>query len=284
MQTGQPSRTALAAARHRAAHQLLEHRRVFSDPLAVKILGESAEAVAAEARAHVERRAMRLFIAARSRFAEDALASAVSRGVDQFVVLGAGLDTFAYRNPHPDLRVFEVDHPATQAWKRERLAAAGIATPPSARFAAVDFERVGLAEGLAKAGFDAGAPAVFSWLGVVVYLTEQAVFDTLQLIAGMPAGSEVVLSYSDPPASMPAAQAAAYGRRAARVQALGERWRTQFEPARLHARLKALGFDEIEDLGPTEIDVLYFEARPGMAERKGGRLLRARVGRTASGR
>jgi len=277
MQIGRPSRTALAAAAHRAAHQLLDHRRIFHDGLAVQILGESAQAVAADALAHPDRRAMRLFIAARSRFAEDALALAVGRGVGQLVVLGAGLDTFAYRNPHPDLRVFEVDHPATQAWKRERLAAAGIAIPPALRFAAVDFERVGLADGLSKAGFDAGAPAFFSWLGVVVYLTEDAVFETLGCIAKLPTGSEVVFSYSDRPKAMPGEQAKAYRARAARVAAMGEAWRTQFEPTLLHARLRALGFGEIEDLGPAEVAILYFGAPAGTLPRKGGHLLRARL-------
>ena len=219
-----------------------------------------------------------LFIAARSRFAEDALGLAVGRGVGQLVVLGAGLDTFAYRNPHPALRVFEVDHPATQAWKRDGWPTAGIAVPPSLSFAAVDFERVGLAEGLAQAGFDAGAPAFFSWLGVVVYLSEDAIFETLGFIAGRPAGSEVVFSYSDRPDAMPAAQARAYRARAARVAALGEAWRTQFEPAALHARLRRLGFGEIEDLGPAEVAILYFGAPAGTPQRKGGHLIRARVG------
>jgi methyltransferase (TIGR00027 family) len=277
MQIGRPSRTALAAAAHRAAHQLLDHRRIFHDGLAVQILGESAQAVAADALAHPDRRAMRLFIAARSRFAEDALALAVGRGVGQLVVLGAGLDTFAYRNPHRGLRVFEVDHPATQAWKRERLATAGIAIPPALAFAAVDFERVGLADGLSKAGFDAGAPAFFSWLGVVVYLTEEAVFETLGCIAGLPAGSEVVFSYSDRPDAMPAEQVKAYQARAARVAAMGEAWRTQFEPAQLHARLRALGFGEIEDLGPAEVAILSFGAPAGTLPRKGGHLLRTRL-------
>jgi methyltransferase (TIGR00027 family) len=277
MSIGQPSRTALGAAAHRAAHQLLDHRRILHDPLALQILGQSAEAVAAQAVADPERRALRLFIAARSRFAEDALALAVRRGVRQLVVLGAGLDTFAYRNPHDGLRVFEADNPATQAWKRQRLRDAGIGVPPSVRFAAVDFETIGLAEGLAGAGFDAGAPAFFSWLGVVVYLSEQAIFETLGFIAGLPGGSEVVFSYSDPPSAMPAAQAAAYRRRAKRVEAIGEPWRTQFEPAALHARLTALGFGEIEDLGPTEINILYFGAPADAADRRGGHLIRARV-------
>jgi len=277
MQTGQPSQTAQRAAAHRAAHQLLEDGRIFQDPLAVPILGESPGAIAREAAANPERRGMRLFIAARTRFAESAVAAAVQRGVRQLVVLGAGLDTFAYRNPHADLRVFEVDHPATQAWKRQRLAEAGIAMPDSMRFAPVDFERVSLAEGLNAAGFAPVAQAIFTWLGVVPYLTEQAVFATLGYIAGLAPGSEVVFTYSDPPGSMTAERAAAHGRRAAHVAALGEPWLTSFTPATLHARLRDLGFNGIEDLGPAEVAILYFGAAAGSPERKGGHLIRARL-------
>jgi methyltransferase (TIGR00027 family) len=137
---------------------------------------------------------MRLFIAARSRFAEENLATAVARGVRQYVVLGAGLDTFAHRNPFTEqgLRVFEVDYPATQAWKQRRLADAGLISPASLTFAPVDFERQTLADGLAAAGFDAAAPAFFSWLGVAVYLTRTAIRETLAFIAGLRSGGEVV--------------------------------------------------------------------------------------------
>ncbi|HZC16297.1 MAG TPA: class I SAM-dependent methyltransferase [Caulobacteraceae bacterium] len=277
MQIGQPSRTAQRAAAHRAAHQLLEQGRIFHDPLAVRILGESPGTLEAEAAANPGRRGMRLFIAARARFAESAVEAAFGRGVRQLVVLGAGLDTFAYRNPHADLRVFEVDHPATQGWKRERLTEAGIAQPESMRFAPVDFEHVSLAEGLAAAGFDPAAPAIFTWLGVVTYLTEAAVFATLGFIAGLAAGSEVVFTYSDPPEARPVGDAAAHQRRAARVEALGEPWLTYFTPQALHPRLRALGFGEIEDLDPAQVSILYFGAPAGAPDRKGGHLIRARL-------
>lgn len=145
-----------------------------------------------------------LLIATRARFAEDVIADAVRRGVRQVVVLGAGLDTFAYRHPYEGdgLRVFEVDHPSTQEWKRERLAAAGIPEPASLTFVPVDFESTKLPDGLAAAGFDASSPAAFSWLGVVQYLTDAAVYATLDLIAALPAGSDVVFDYSEPPEEM----------------------------------------------------------------------------------
>jgi methyltransferase (TIGR00027 family) len=168
MLSGTPSRTARAAAAHRAAHQVLEQGRLFADPLALRILGDEAETVVREAEADPSKRRMRLFIAARTRFAEDALAAAVQRGVRQLVVLGAGLDTFAYRSPHGDrLRMFEVDHPATQAWKRQRLADAAIPVPDSLVFAPIDFESETLADGLAAAGFDPARQTFFTWLGVI---------------------------------------------------------------------------------------------------------------------
>jgi methyltransferase (TIGR00027 family) len=275
MEPGQPSRTALAAAGHRAAHQLLEAGQVFADPLAVAILGApAAELTRAELRAPATR-GMRLFIAARSRFAEESLAAAVARGVRQYVVLGAGLDTFAYRNPFEGsgLRVFEVDHPATQAWKRQRLSDVGLAVPASLTFASVDFERQTLGEGLATAGFDAAAPAFFAWLGVTVYLTREAILETLRFIAAVP-GGEVVFDYGEPPSAFPeGAQRSLQLARAQRAAAVGEPWITRFAPAELHAALRSLGFDALEDLGPAQIAHRFYD----MVRRDGpgGHLMRA---------
>src|SRR5579872_6267137 len=128
MQPKQFSRTAWGVAVHRAAHQILECASIFPDPLARQLLGTDADEIIT-AHSTPERRTLRLFLAVRSRFAEDALRTAVSRGVGHVVVLGAGLDTFALRNPFTHLRVFEVDHPATQEWKRDCLARAKLAVP-----------------------------------------------------------------------------------------------------------------------------------------------------------
>lgn len=130
---GRPSRTAQGTANLRAAHQLMDHPRIFDDPLALRIIGVQAEAAVRANAGRGPLASFRPFVAVRSRYAEDELARAVQRGVHQYVVLGAGLDTFAYRNPYPGLRVFEVDHPATQAWKRGRLQDAGIAVPSHSR-------------------------------------------------------------------------------------------------------------------------------------------------------
>jgi methyltransferase (TIGR00027 family) len=250
MQPGEPSRTAFAAAAHRAAHQLLEQGKIFADPLAMRILGEDEETVLRRAEEDPLRRGMRLFIAARTRLAEDALAAAVNQGASQLVVLGAGLDTYAYRNPSQDgLRVFEIDHPATQAWKRKRLQAAGIPLPESLTFAPLDFERETLAAGLVAAGFDLRRQTFFTWLGVVPYLTPEAMWVTLGFIASLAGSAHVVFDYSDPPDSLSARDREAHDRRAARVASLGEAWLNYLSPKPLHARLLRLGFVEVEDLG-----------------------------------
>ncbi len=274
MQSRGPSLTARSAANHRAVHQELEGGRLFSDPLAVRILGVDAEELVRDAAARPERRLMRLFIAARTRFAEDALAAAVARGVRQLVLLGAGLDTFGCRNPYQaeGLVVFEVDHPATQAWKRVRLAEAGIVPPASLVFAPVDFERDSLAEGLAAAGFDADRPAFCNWLGVVPYLTREAVFGTLGFLAGLPGGAEVVFDYSDPPSALAPAQRAAHQARADRVAEVGEPWLSYFTAEELAADLAGLGLRVVEDLGPAELATRFFGAAVSPS-RPGGHLI-----------
>lgn len=276
MEIGRPSRTALAAARHRAAHQMLEGGRIFTDPLALAIVGGDPREIAKDAAADTSRRAMRMFIAVRTRFAEDALGAAIQGGVRQLVVLGAGLDTFGYRSPYREkLRVFEVDHPATQNWKRSRLAEAGIPIPDWLTFAPVDFERQTLADGLGAARFDADAATFFTWLGVVPYLTEAAIFATLQFIGRLRGGGQVVFDYGDPPETLAPEVREYYQKRAAHVDALNEPWVSSFDPPKLHAKLRELGFEEIEDLGPREIRVRYFPGATGPVRDRGGHILRA---------
>jgi methyltransferase (TIGR00027 family) len=275
----EPSRTAWMAATHRAAHQVLERGLIFSDPLALRILGQDAETVARDALAHPERRGMRAFIAARAHLAESALATSVEqRGVSQLVVLGAGLDTFAYRNPLADrLRVFEVDHPATQAWKRRRLDEARIAAPGDLVYAPVDFERQALLDGLAAAGFDPARRTFFLWLGVVPYLTAEAVRATLESIGGLPGGGEVAFDYADPPAALSDEARAAHRARAERVAAIGEPWLSYFEPPALHALLTELGFAQIEDLGPPALAARYWPNTGRPIPERGGHVVLART-------
>jgi methyltransferase (TIGR00027 family) len=276
MRAGEPSITALAAAGHRAAHQVLEQGRIFRDPLALRILGEDGARAVESAEARPSSRRMRIFIAARTRFAEDSLAAAVQRGVTQLVVLGAGLDTYAYRSPWGErLRIFEVDHPATQAWKRERLGEASIAIPEWLTFVPVDFERETLAQGFAKTGFDARQPAFFTWLGVAPYLTVEAVWSTLRYIASLASGAQVVFDYANPPESLDEEARAWHLERAARVAGIGEAWVTYFETAELREKLLALGFGEIDDLGPRRIAERYFPDRAAAMPEKGGHMVRA---------
>jgi len=219
---------------------------------------------------------MRIFIAARTRFAEDALAAAYERGARQLVVLGAGLDTYAYRGELRDrLRIWEVDHPSTQAWKRRRLADAGIALPANLTFAPVDFEHETLAEGLDAAGFDAREQAFFTWLGVVPYLTEEAVRSTLGFISSLPHGAHVVFDYADPPESLSPEMRIAHARRAARVAESGEAFRSYFESEKLRAQLMAFGFRQVEDLGLPQIAARYLPSRVASMPEKGGHVVRA---------
>ncbi len=280
MLSNQPSLTARGAAAHRAAHQTLEGGRVFTDPFACVILGEEPRAIAEREAAEPQRRPMRLFVTARTRFAEDALSVAVTaRGVRQVIVLGAGLDTFALRNPHAHLglRVFEVDHSATQAWKRERLAEAGLRIPDSLTFVSVDFEREKLSEALRAAGFCFEQPGFFLWLGVVPYLTRDAIFATLRFVAGL-SNSEVAFDYSEPPDNYPPERRVFYDRAAKRVATLGEPWLSHFDPAELGDELERLGFGELEDLSLSEMVVRYFGEEENMGTRGGGgpHVIRAR--------
>jgi methyltransferase (TIGR00027 family) len=280
---GRRSGTAERVAIRRAAHQLFDRPLIFDDPLAIRILSQEAAAripaEADEANQNPWGRGLRIFLAVRSRFAEEELARAVEQGVCQYVVLGAGLDTFAYRNPFPALRVFEVDHPDTQVWKRARLQHADIAIPDSMRFAPIDFERDTLAQGLASAGFRSEEPAFFAWLGVVPYLTRVAAFATLAFIASLPAHSGVVFDYTIPRELMSETEQRAFDHLAERVARAGEPFRLFFDPPQLAADLRALGFTEIEDLDSPAIRARWFTEKPEATRPRGrsGRLLCARV-------
>jgi methyltransferase (TIGR00027 family) len=286
MQEGKFSKTAQRVAIRRAAHQLLDNPKVLDDPLALRIIGsEAAAALRTDPKEHhAFSRAFRAFMAARSRFAEDELARAVEHGankdrVTQCVILGAGLDTFAYRNPHPHLRVFEIDHPATQAWKRAQLQEAGIPIPPSLTFVPVDFENQTLADALARSGLNANAPTFFSWLGVTPYLTREACMTTLSVIAKMPPGSGVVFDFAIDPALLNAGQRQALDALSKRVAAAGEPFQLFFDPKKLQHELRTLGFHRTEFLQSAQINARYFQNRSdGLCVRGGlGHLMSAWV-------
>ena len=260
MHTGKASKTALRVAIRRAAHQLVEQPRVLEDPIAVGLIG-SAYARDLERASHKVARDFRAFMAVRSRYVEDRLAETVSKGVKQYVILGAGLDTFAYRNPFPSLRVFEVDFPATQEWKHSMLDEAEIPVPGNVTYVPLDFEHKTLAAGLAEAGFDSSAPAFFGWLGVVPYLTLAAFRATLDTIAKLPAGSAVSFDYALAPETLSKVGRTAFDALAGRVAAAGEPFQLFFTPETMTAELDRAGFHRIEQLNSDHLNEIYFKNR-----------------------
>jgi methyltransferase (TIGR00027 family) len=285
-----PSRTALGVARRRAAHQLLDRPLVLNDPLALRIIG-SAERDQLEARVgrrfppnpdeQPAARLLRAFVVARSRCAEEILGAAAEAGVTQYVVLGAGLDTFGYRNPWPGVRVFEVDHPATQAWKQECVARAGIVIPSGpagVTFVAVDFDRQRLDVELERAGFTPDRPAVFAWLGVTMYLAESSVWDVLGYVLARPPGSAVIFDYALAPALLNPLERLALGRLSGRVARAGEPWTAFFDPEALAHGMRKLGAQDLLDLDRDAINRRWFAGRSdGLHVGSIGRLMVART-------
>jgi methyltransferase (TIGR00027 family) len=262
MEQAIPSRTALSVALRRAAHQIHDSPLVFDDPIAVALLGATYAEELRRTPVRSDRPfsiALRAFLVARSRYAEDNLRRAIEGGVEQYVLLGAGLDTFAYRNSYAQLRVFEVDHPATQQWKRELLQRNHIAVPESVTYAPVDFERQSLSAQLGDAGFNHGAPAFFAWLGVVPYLTLEAFRGTLSFIAGRIQGSGITLDYVKPRTALPSLERLAHDSLASRVEKAGEPFQLFFTPAEIAAEFSR--FHSLEDLGAPEMNARYFSGR-----------------------
>lgn len=266
MEEGRASRTASRVALRRAAHQVLDRPLVFKDPLALKIIRpETAERLKADPH-DIDRgklsKYLRPFIVVRSRIAEDTIAEAIAAGCRQVVILGAGLDTYTFRQTTHEVHVFEVDHPSTQSWKKLRLVEGGIPVPPNVTFVPVDFEHQNLRDSLSAAGLDASQPAIFSWLGVTPYLEEAAIWQTLKDIAGFAAaGGGVVFDYSVPPATLGPIERAAFRQLERRVTWAGEPFRTYFDPASLAEGLRDIGFTRITDLGQQEINSRYFANR-----------------------
>jgi methyltransferase (TIGR00027 family) len=274
----QPSKTALRVALRRAAHQVHDARPlVFDDPLAVRILGpgygEEIKRTPDKTKQPFSA-GIRAFMVGRARLAEDTLAEGVRMlGVRQYLVLGAGLDTFACRNPFEEVRVFEVDHPATQAWKLQMLAAANIIPPKSAVFVAVDFEKDSLRAKLRAAGFDDTLPTVTAWLGVVPYLTLEAFQATVRLMGMLPADSRLIFDYSQPREVLSPVEQLMHDSLSARVAMAGEPFQLFFTPESLAEELERWGMTVVEDLDGAAITARYFAGRPD------GLLLRGKAGR-----
>ena len=259
-----PKPSAMLVAMQRAVHQLIEHPLVLDDPLALTILGKAQADALRNDLSNFRgpmAQGLRSSVVVRSRLAEDEWVAANERGVRQYVVLGAGLDTSAYRHAARPGRIFEVDLPATQDWKRARLAETGIAVPESVRYVPVDFETVSLAQGLSAAGFDRTQPAFFSWLGVTMYLEEAAVVETLRYIAGCAAGSAVLFEYVVPLAGLSPMMRTAMEQMTVQLAARGEPWKSYFEPDALAQKAATLGFSHSRTWTPQDLNERYLSNR-----------------------
>jgi methyltransferase (TIGR00027 family) len=241
----------MTAAAARAAHLIVDDSpHIFSDTLAEALLGERAAELLSYHRGHATHPILsgaRAQVVCRSRYTEDRVAEAVERGVAQYVLLGAGLDSFGYRSPLAgQIQVFEVDHPGTQERKRTALAAAGIAVPAGVTFVAADLGTDSLTGALHAAGFDFLQPAVVSWLGVIMYLNRPAILSSLASLAGFAAGTELVADYMLPQSLRDEAgdfYVSSVGPAAAER---GEPWLTFLAPAEMEALLAENGFGAAE--------------------------------------
>jgi methyltransferase (TIGR00027 family) len=287
MDEGKVSRTALMTTFFRAHHYAHASPRIVADSLAGALLTakerETIEGALLKgiAQRHPERvqpgadRAALIehamcdlpaipIVLARARYAEDKLAEAMQNGVGQYVIIGAGLDTFALRRPelHEQLRVFEIDHLATQAFKRRRLSEAGIAVPPNLCFGPADLEKECIEGVLSRLSYDRTKPAFFSWLGVTMYLTGDAIMKMLRSLGGLAAaGSHLVFDYLDRSIFTPENQSHASSRVIEFVRRQGEPLISGFDPSTLGAELVPLGFRLLEDLGPADLGERYFKDR-----------------------
>ena len=272
----------LNVANDRATHQMLDSPKIFEDPLALRIIGPEAESSLRLSLAQFQKPAERAFRAAvmvRNRYAEDELARSIQRGVRQYIILGAGLDTFAYRNPFPLLRVFEVDHPATQASKRSCLEKAAIPIPSSVTYVSVDFERQMMADALRQSGLKSDELIFVSFIGVVRYLSRETVISVLtSIVSSMRAGSEVVFDFAPPPSQLE--------RLREFTDEIIVNWRsknngfrpTYFDPAPLTRDLRRIGFADVQLFGPKEMNARYCKDRTdGLRIQNRMHLVKARV-------
>jgi len=263
MRDAGPSRTALAVAMSRAMHQTLDRPPVFVDPLATKILGERGRAaMAARREGRLLGPILRATLAVRSRVAEDTLQEAVAAGVRQYVVLGAGLDTFGLRNQNPELEVIEVDHPNTQEWKRRVMQEEALSIPSNLRFVPVDFTRQDLATELRAAGLREGSSTFFSWLGVVHYLEPAAIRRTLATAARLSgARGGIVFDFLAAPRPWQLLLRLVRWHRGRRVARLGEPFSEPLHPDAARRWLADAGFSDVQVLDPARLNAQYLSGR-----------------------
>lgn len=261
IENAKPSSHAVAV--WRAAHQLLEQPLIFNDPLALRILGETKFRLMQELESHKDplSAAMRASIAVRSRFAEDERRSAIECGVNQYVILGAGLDTYAYRTNCPGERVFEVDLPATQSVKLARLQQQAIRPECSVYYVPCNFEEASLEKNLVAAGFDKNQKTFFSCLGVVAYLDVNAFKQTLRFIATCAPGSILTFDYIVDPSDLNEMERLVLDIMATQLASYGEPLKSFFNPQKLFQLLSDLKFSHVEDISPDYLNSRYLAAR-----------------------
>jgi methyltransferase (TIGR00027 family) len=254
----------LRTATLRAAHQLFDKPLVLNDPIAVGLVPEACEqAMLAALNNHHDQLALRSLFALRSRFAEDRLAEAVARNVRQYVIVGAGLDTFPWRQPDyaRDMRIFVADHVATLAWTQVRFWERGLPKPANLTFVPVDLEECRLGESLVEFGFAPDTPTLCSALGVMQYLDRQAVDALLGFASSLKAGSEIVFSFAPPEDDLQGDDVRMAIGAAERVAALGEPWKTRLRSRELFERLTHFGFSDVFHLTPKLAQQRYFAGR-----------------------
>jgi methyltransferase (TIGR00027 family) len=266
MLPGQASRTMLRSAIRRAAHQLLDDPLILDDPVVVRLVPEASEPAVRDTLNDphaLEPKLFRYLFALRSRFAEDRLAQAAARGVRQYVMVGAGLDTFPWRQPDfaKDLQIFAADHPASLAWTQGRLRERGFAKPPNLTYVPVDLEDRQLGEQLAACGFDLQTASFCSALGVIQYLDSDAVDTLLSFMSALQTGSEFVFSFAPPNDELDGDDLSAAIDGASRTAALGEPWKNRPRSSDLVKRLTQLGFSEIYHLSPELAQQHYLATR-----------------------
>lgn len=282
MEKTERSRTIELPAIMRALHQTLDDDpKILTDPIAARIIqADDDRGWLAPLLDHPFAKQWRAGFALRARYAEDVLAEGIQRGARQYVILGAGLDTFAYRQPvwGSSLRIYEVDHPITQQWKQDRLQAAEIVIPSNLRFVPIDFERAAIQEPLNASDFAFGVRTLCSWMGVTQYLTRDALEATFQFVLSLPPASEIVFSFVVPQEEVSGPEAEALAVAADRAAQIGEPWLTRLHADELTSKLRLMGFSRIVHLTPEEARQRYFDGRrDGLRERRGEQLMRAIV-------
>jgi methyltransferase (TIGR00027 family) len=266
----------------RAIHQTIDgDPKILLDPIAPRLIaGDDDHPWLAPLLNHPFAKQWRAGFALRARYAEDCLAEGVRRGVTQYVILGAGLDTFAYRQPSwgGSLRIYEVDDRITQQWKGDRLRSADVAIPSNLTFVSIDFERVSIPDALARTAFAFDAKTLCSWMGVMQYLTPRALETTFQFVLSLPRSSEIVFSFILPQDTVSGIEAEALVIAAQRAAEVGEPWLTRLHADQLVSKLRTMGFSQIIHLKPEEAHERYFcNRRDGLMERRGEQLMRAIV-------